>query len=105
MPSFDILRILIRRYKDDELDYESFSDAVDEFSSQATEKYRLVEGLPKFVENLENYNFSDMKALEYEEKLELAEIISRYITEYLTSNGLSEEWDEDLDGDHGSEED
>ena len=105
MPAFDILRILIRKYKDDELDFEAFTDAVDEFSSEATTKYRLVEGLPKYVENLENYNFSDVKALDFEEKVELSEIISGYITEYLTSHGLSEEWDDALDSDYYSEED
>ena len=105
MASFDIFRILIRLFKEDELDYESFCDSVDEFSSNPTEKYRLVDGLFKYVNNLDFYNFTDLSTLSAYGRDLLSSEITSYAQQYLSENKLSEEWDDNLDGDVESDED
>ena len=97
MPTFDVLRILIKLFKDEELDYETFCDAVGEFSSDPNEKYKLVLGLVKYTENIEFYNFADIKLMTDDERTRLAIGITNFMQEYLREHGLSEEWDENLD--------
>ena len=99
MASFDILRILIRLFKEDDLDFETFCDSVDEFSSNPTEKYRLVGGLSKYANNLEFYNFTDLATLSAYGRDLLSSEIAEYVEQYLQENKLSEEWDSQLDGD------
>lgn len=99
MASFDILRILIRLFKEDDLDFESFCDSVDEFSSNPTEKYRLVQGLSKYASNLEFYNFTDLATLSTYGRDLLSSEVAGYVEQYLQENKMSEEWDYHLDGD------
>jgi len=96
--SFDIFRILIRLFKEDELDYESFCDSVDEFSSNPTEKYRLVDGLLKYVNNLDFYNFTDLSSLSAYGRDLLSSEVASHVQQYQAENKLSEEWDDNLDG-------
>ena len=98
MASFDVLRVLIKSFKEDELDYEVFCDAVDEFTSDATEKFRLVLGLRKYSENIEFYNFADLKSLSESERSKLSIYINDYIYEYSQDHGISDEWDDSIDG-------
>jgi hypothetical protein len=95
--SFEILRILIKLYKSDELNYEEFCDCVDEFSSDPNEKYRLVRGLSKYTSNIEYYNFSDLKPLSDLEKSFLEGEIVNLCTEYMQDHGLSQDWDDSFD--------
>ena len=99
MASFDIFRILIRLFKEEDLDYETFCESVDEFSSNPTEKFRLVNGLAKYVNNLEFYNFTDLTTLSAYGRDLLSSEVSEYIQQYLQENKMSEEWDEEIDQD------
>ena len=98
MASWDIFRILIRAYKDSDLNSESFSDAIDEFSSDDTEKIYLALGLSKYIENLEFYNFSDVKALSDLDRDYVSALIIQLIQEYLAEHNYSAEWSNSLDG-------
>ena len=105
MSSFDIFRSLIKLFKEDELDYETFCDSVDEFSSDATYKHGLVRGLGKYIENLDFYNFQDVKLMNDKQRNLLARQASDYMHEYLLEHGLSEEWNDSLDGGIDADED
>jgi len=101
MSSFDILRILIKHYKQEDLDYEKFCDAVDEFSSDRYEQRKIALGLSQYVESLEYYNFSDMKKLSTNDRERLARSIIYYLNDYLADHPHSAEWNKNLDS--GSE--
>ena len=104
MASFDIFRILIRLFKEEDLDYETFCDSVDEFSSHPTEKYRLVDGLSKYATNLDDYNFSDLTTLSAYGRELLSSEVTSFVQQYLQENKLSEEWDYRYDGNGASNE-
>jgi hypothetical protein len=101
MSSFDILRILIKQYKQDDFDYETFCDAVDEFSSDRYEQRKLALGLGQYVESIEYYNFSDVKKLSINDRDRLARAIIHYLSDYLDDHPHSGEWNKNLDS--GSE--
>ena len=101
MASYDIFRNLIKLHKQDELDYETFCDAVDDFSSDRFEQRKLTLGLRKFIEGLEFYNFADVKKLTSVEREKLAGSIANYVDEYLADHPETAEWHKNLDS--GSE--
>lgn len=101
MASFDIFRILIKLHKEDELSYETFCDAIDEFSSDRFEQRKLASGLRRFIDGIEFYNFSDVKKLTSSERDLLSSSIADYLDEYLADHPETAEWNRNLDS--GSE--
>ena len=97
MASFDILRILIKHEKQNELNYETFCDAIDEFSSDRYEQRKLALGLRQYVESIEYYNFSDVKKMSANDRERFARAINRYLIEYLDDHPHSGEWNKNLD--------
>lgn len=97
MSSFEIFRILIKHYKDDSLGYETFSDAVNEFSSDPSEIYQYILGLKKYTNNIESYDFADLKLLGEEDREKMAFEISNLSQEYFREVGLGADWIDDLD--------
>jgi hypothetical protein len=98
LSSFDILRILIKHEKLDELSYETFTDAINEFSSDRYEQRKLALGLSQYLESIEYYNFSDVKKLSANDRERLARAINHYLIEYLDDHPHSGEWNKNLDG-------
>jgi len=97
LASFDILRILIKHEKQNELNYETFCDAIDEFSSDRYEQRKLALGLRQYVESIEYYNFSDVKKMSANDRERFARAINRYLIEYLDDHPHSGEWNKNLD--------
>lgn len=97
MSSFEILRKSIKLFKQEDLGIESFSEAVDEFSSDPNECYKLVIGLRKYTHNIEFYNFQDLKLLDEDQRYVLAVTIQNLSEEYLSENGISSDWNESDD--------
>jgi len=97
MSSFEILRKSIKHFKQGDLGYETFSEVVGEFSSDPTERYTFVVGLRNYTDNIESYDFSDLKKLTEYERDVLAFTLLNLSEEYLTDNGMSPDWNDSID--------
>ena len=105
MPSYDLLRILIKLYKSDGLDYESFTDSVNEFSSDAYELRNLVLGLNKYLESIEYHNFTDIKVLPFRKRDLFATQTLIYMEEYISHHAQAEDWNKNLDSETSFDDD
>ncbi|CAN2187569.1 hypothetical protein MCEMRE196_00479 [Candidatus Nanopelagicaceae bacterium] len=81
--SYEVFRMLIRDYKNDELSYDKFCEIIDEFAVLSFDQERIVAGITKYIEALPSNNNSDVRILDFDEKSELSETIAKYVEDFL----------------------
>jgi hypothetical protein len=84
--SYEIFRMLIKDYKNEELSYERFCEIVEEFAAESSDQERIVEGISKYIDTLPSNNNSDVRSLDFDEKSELAEVIAEYVRDFLPAD-------------------